>query len=51
MIIIVPLGITVPIIPGIMPIQGYNSFRRITNLCKIKIPGNVLKDLESIKVT
>ncbi|CAG8563965.1 24393_t:CDS:2, partial [Racocetra persica] len=43
------IGITVPIIPGIMPIQGYNSFRRVTNLCKINIPANVSKALEQIK--
>ncbi|PKY39789.1 methylenetetrahydrofolate reduct [Rhizophagus irregularis] len=42
-------GINVPIIPGIMPIQGYNSFRRITNLCKIHIPAEILNVLEPIK--
>ncbi|CAG8478283.1 10801_t:CDS:10, partial [Diversispora eburnea] len=34
---------------GIMPIQGYNSFRRITNLCKIKVPEEILNALESFK--
>ncbi|RIB18051.1 methylenetetrahydrofolate reductase-domain-containing protein [Gigaspora rosea] len=43
------IGITVPIIPGIMPIQGYNSFRRVTNLCKINIPTDILNALEQIK--
>ncbi|RHZ89148.1 hypothetical protein Glove_18g55 [Diversispora epigaea] len=43
------IGITVPIIPGIMPIQGYNSFRRITNLCKVKVPGEILNALETFK--
>ncbi|CAG8541775.1 10357_t:CDS:10, partial [Acaulospora colombiana] len=43
------IGITVPILPGIMPIQGYNSFRRITNLCKISIPADVINSLEPIK--
>jgi len=43
-------GITVPIIPGIMPIQGYNSFRRIINLCKVCVPSSILNALEPIKV-
>nr|CAG8545434.1 5695_t:CDS:10 [Entrophospora candida] len=43
------IGISVPIIPCIMPIQGYHSFRRITNLCKIYIPPQILNDLEPIK--
>lgn len=42
-------GVTVPILPGIMPIQNYQSFRRMTNLCKSHIPENVLQELESIK--
>lgn len=42
-------GVDVPIIPGIMPIQNYASFRRLTNLCKCPIPEQVLQDLESIK--
>ncbi|CAG8521997.1 6505_t:CDS:10 [Funneliformis caledonium] len=43
------IGIKVPIIPGIMPIQGYHSFRRITNLCKMNIPSEILDALEPIK--
>lgn len=43
-------GITVPIIPGIMPIATYQTFRRILNLCKIKVPKHILDDLDSIKV-
>ncbi|CAG8452615.1 6780_t:CDS:10 [Paraglomus occultum] len=43
------IGITVPIIPGIMPIQGYNSFRRIINLCKVYVPSSILNALEPIK--
>jgi hypothetical protein len=44
------LGITCPIIPGIMPIQSYNGFRRITNLAKIRVPADVAAALEPIQV-
>ncbi|EPQ30510.1 uncharacterized protein PFL1_02036 [Pseudozyma flocculosa PF-1] len=42
-------GITIPILPGIMPVQNYLSFRRMTNLCKAKVPQPVLDALEPIK--
>ena len=44
------LGITIPILPGIMPIQNYQSFRRMTNLCKSSIPAHIVRDLELIEV-
>ena len=31
------IGITVPIVPGIMPIQNYRGFLRMTQLCKTKV--------------
>ncbi|PWY99146.1 methylenetetrahydrofolate reduct [Testicularia cyperi] len=43
------IGITIPILPGIMPIQNYQSFRRMTNLCKAKVPQPILDALEPIK--
>ncbi|KAK3825228.1 MAG: methylenetetrahydrofolate reductase-domain-containing protein [Benniella sp.] len=43
------MGIVCPIIPGVMPIQSYNGFRRITNLAKIRIPADVALALEPIK--
>ncbi|KAL4401820.1 methylenetetrahydrofolate reductase 1 [Malassezia pachydermatis] len=43
-------GITVPIIPGIMPIQNYTSFRRMANLCGVRVPADTLKKLEPIKM-
>jgi methylenetetrahydrofolate reductase (NADPH) len=46
-----PQGVDVPIIPGIMPIQNYASFRRLTNLCKCPVPETVLNDLDAIKVS
>ncbi|GAA98329.1 uncharacterized protein L969DRAFT_46608 [Mixia osmundae IAM 14324] len=42
-------GITMPILPGIMPIQNYQSFRRMTNLCKTSLPTSLLKHLEPIR--
>lgn len=46
-----PSGITIPIIPGIMPIHNYQSFRRMTNLCKARVPQEVLDGLEPIRVS
>ncbi|TMS34454.1 hypothetical protein L596_002044 [Steinernema carpocapsae] len=43
------IGITVPIIPGIMPIQGYESIRRIADLSNLTIPDIIMKTLEPIK--
>ncbi|KAI5477814.1 hypothetical protein MNV49_005898 [Pseudohyphozyma bogoriensis] len=42
-------GITIPILPGIMPIQNYQSFRRMTNLCKSHIPAQIISELEAIQ--
>ncbi|WFD06079.1 methylenetetrahydrofolate reductase [NAD(P)H] [Malassezia vespertilionis] len=42
-------GITIPIIPGVMPIQNYHSFRRMTNLCRLQVPTPLLEALEPIK--
>lgn len=44
------MGIVCPIIPGIMPIQSFNGFRRITNLAKIRVPATLTESLEPIKV-
>lgn len=43
-------GVSVPIIPGVMPIQNYASFRRMTALCKASVPHSILTALEPIKV-
>merc|ERR1719487_1369443 len=45
----VEMGITVPILPGIMPIQSYGGFTRMTSLCKTKLPPSLMEDLEPIK--
>lgn len=42
-------GITCPILPGIMPIQSYNSFVRMTEYCEIAVPPEVLERLNPVK--
>lgn len=42
-------GITVPILPGIMPIQTYQSFRRMAHLCRSCIPDKISQDLQAIE--
>ncbi|XP_057966261.1 probable methylenetetrahydrofolate reductase (NADH) [Malania oleifera] len=43
------IGITCPIVPGIMPINNYKGFLRMTGFCKTKIPSEITAALESIK--
>ena len=43
------IGIKVPIIPGIMPIQSYRTLVRMTSYCHVTLPEQVRKDLEPIK--
>ena len=43
------LGIKVPIIPGILPIQSYDSLRHICKLSKLEIPKEVIDEMEKIK--
>eukprot|EP00921_Rhytidocystis_pertsovi_P021460 GHVQ01034260.1.p1 GENE.GHVQ01034260.1~~GHVQ01034260.1.p1 ORF type:complete len:528 (+),score=29.25 GHVQ01034260.1:450-2033(+) len=43
------LGITCPIIPGIMPIQSYAGFKKMTGLCNTKVPPDILEALENVK--
>ncbi|KAH9884797.1 methylenetetrahydrofolate reduct [Cubamyces lactineus] len=42
-------GITVPIVPGIMPIQTWNGFQKATSLAKITVPQSFLDALEPHK--
>ena len=42
-------GITVPIIPGILPITGYAQLARITTMCGATLPEHVLGELEARK--
>ncbi|CAG8799442.1 11492_t:CDS:2, partial [Gigaspora rosea] len=43
------IGITCPIIPGLLPIQNYNGFNRIVSLSKTIVPKFVCDALEPIK--
>jgi len=40
-------GVTVPIIPGIMPVTNLRNIRRITELCKSEIPEPFERQLEA----
>ncbi|KAJ2159723.1 methylenetetrahydrofolate reductase 1 [Coemansia sp. RSA 552] len=42
-------GITVPIVPGVLPIQSYQSFRRLEFLTKVSVPEALRARLEDIK--
>ena len=42
-------GVTVPIIPGVMPITNYHQIVRFTQTCGAKIPEELASDLESIQ--
>jgi methylenetetrahydrofolate reductase (NADPH) len=43
------VGITCPIIPGIMPIQNYTGFRRMTAFCKTSVPQHIIDAIEPIQ--
>jgi methylenetetrahydrofolate reductase (NADPH) len=43
------MGVTVPIVPGIMPITNYGQIVRFTRICGAKIPPRVATDLETIQ--
>lgn len=43
------IGITVPILPGIMPIMTYNGFKKMTSFCKTKIPKHIGETVEILK--
>ena len=40
------MGVQIPMLPGILPIQSMSSLRRILSLCAAKIPGKLYIDLE-----
>lgn len=42
-------GISCPILPGIMPIQSYSSFVRMTMYCGISVPPSVMERLQHVK--
>lgn len=42
-------GITVPILPGIMPIGNYGGFKRMIGFCKTRVPADILAMVEENK--
>lgn len=42
------IGIDVPIIPGILPIQNYEGFMKMTQLCRTKVPEEVYTEMKRI---
>lgn len=42
-------GMKCPIIPGIMPIQNYNGFQRMTSFCRTKVAPSILEALYPIR--
>lgn len=42
-------GITVPIVPGIMPVTGYAQLKRFTALCGAALPEELMTELEPVQ--
>jgi methylenetetrahydrofolate reductase (NADPH) len=42
-------GITIPILPGIMPITNLNQIKKFTTMCGAKIPDQITSALEKLK--
>lgn len=42
-------GITVPILPGIMPILKHGGFKRMTTLCKTRVPTDIENKVDGLK--
>ncbi|KAI0810496.1 methylenetetrahydrofolate reductase 2 [Xylaria sp. FL0064] len=40
---------TIPIIPGLMPIQGYNMIKRTTKLSHARVPDRIMARLDAVK--
>jgi len=43
------LGVTVPIVPGILPIMDLNQIQRLCGICKAKLPAGIKKRLEDLQ--
>ncbi|KAK6177251.1 hypothetical protein SNE40_015386 [Patella caerulea] len=43
------IGITCPIVPGILPIQAYQSLRHIVKLSKLEVPQEIIDAINPIK--
>ncbi|KAF3926654.1 hypothetical protein ABW21_db0200780 [Orbilia brochopaga] len=40
---------TIPIIPGLMPVQSHQIFRRTTKLCSVKVPHAISDRIDAVK--
>lgn len=43
------IGIDIPIIPGIMPIQSYDSMRHVVKLSKLDVPNEIAEKIETMR--
>lgn len=43
------MGITIPVIAGIMPILNLNQIQRITKMCGAQLPNSLISKLEKVK--
>ena len=43
------MGVTAPILPGIMILNAYGGFQRMTGFCKTRVPEAVAKRVEELK--
>jgi len=45
------VGITCPIMPGIMLIQNFGGFKRMTSMCKSRVPADMMAEIDAIPHT
>ncbi|KAJ2773779.1 methylenetetrahydrofolate reductase (NAD(P)H) met13, partial [Coemansia linderi] len=43
------IGIDCPVIPGVLPVQSYQSFRRLVHLTKVLVPEPLRQALEDVR--
>jgi len=43
------IGISCPIVPGILPIQTFQSFERMTKMCGVHVPDSLIEELSHIR--
>jgi methylenetetrahydrofolate reductase (NADPH) len=43
-------GINVPVMPGIMLIQSFGGFKRMTAMCKSRVPTELMDAIDAIPV-
>ncbi|KAJ2451353.1 methylenetetrahydrofolate reductase 1 [Coemansia sp. RSA 2424] len=43
------IGITCPVVPGVLPVQSYQSFRRLVHLTKVAVPDSLRQALDDVR--